>query len=174
MGRTEIDGVPVFWVDDPGPFTAGLVLGMGVVDETFRTAGVGHAIEHLALSVVGRTHLDFTGQHRLTETEFTATGPVGQVVDFLAQVCDGLTRLPIARLGLETGVIAAEASRTTGPADAVLLALRYGYDSLGLAPLDVVPPSEIGETDVLDHVRRLVTTGNAAVYLSAPPPPGLR
>ena len=174
VGRTEVDGVPVFWVDDPGPFTAGLVLGMGVLDETFRTAGVGHAVEHLALSVLGRTHLDFTGQHRLTETEFTATGPVEEVLAFLEQVCRGLTSLPMDRLCLECGVMAAEASRATGPADAVLLALRYGYDSLGLAPLDVVPPSSIGEADVLEHVERLVTTGNAAVYLSAPPPPGLR
>lgn len=172
--QTEVDGVPVYWVDDPGPLTAGLVLGMGVVDETFRTAGVGHVVEHLALARMGRTHLDFSGTHRLLETEFSATGPVDQVVDFLLRVCEGLADPPLDRFDLETGVIAAESSRATSPADAVLLALRYGYEGLGLAPLDVVPPSELTEQDVVAHVRRLAVTGNAAVYLSAPPPAGLR
>ena len=123
--QTEVDGVPVYWVDDPGSLTAGLVLGMGVVDETFRTAGVGHVVEHLALARMGRTHLDFSGTHRLLETEFSATGPVDQVVDFLLRVCEGLADPPLDRFDLETGVIAAESSRATSPADAVLLALQH-------------------------------------------------
>ena len=86
---------------------------MGLQHEEFRSNGVGHAVEHLAMSAVPRSHLDRNASIGLTETEFTATGPVAAVVEFLRQVCEGLADLPLTRLEREVGVLDAE----SGPGD---------------------------------------------------------
>lgn len=47
--RTSTSGVPTFWTDGPGRFSAGLVFRVGRVDETLVTSGITHLVEHLAL-----------------------------------------------------------------------------------------------------------------------------
>src|SRR3954454_9377423 len=49
MQRIEIDGVPVLWEQGPAPLRATLTFGVGGRDETFRTLGVTHMVEHLAM-----------------------------------------------------------------------------------------------------------------------------
>jgi hypothetical protein len=48
---SEIDGIPVFTAPLlPGlPFVAGMVFRVGRCDETLRTSGITHLVEHLAL-----------------------------------------------------------------------------------------------------------------------------
>jgi hypothetical protein len=174
LHREVVDGVPVFWADSPGPLTAGLVIGMGLLHEEFRSNGVGHAVEHLAMSAVPRSHLDRNASIGLTETEFTATGPVPAVVEFLRQVCEALADLPLTRLEREAGVLDAESGLSTNPAHAAALALRFGYTGLGLAPLGTLPAAALTPEQVRAHAQRYAVRGNAAVYLSGPVPDGLR
>lgn len=174
LHRTVVDGVPVFWACSPGPLTAGLVIGMGLQHEEFRTNGVGHAVEHLAMSAVPRSHLDRNASIGLTETEFTATGPVAAVVEFLRQVCEGLADLPLTRLEREAGVLDAESGLATNPAHGAALALRFGYTSLGLAPLGTLPAAALTSEQVRAHAQRYAVRGNVAVYLSGPVPADLR
>jgi predicted Zn-dependent peptidase len=174
LHRKVVDGVPVFWARSPGPLTAGLVIGMGMQHEEFRSNGVGHAVEHLAMSAVPRSHLDRNASIGLTETEFTATGPVAAVVEFLRQVCEGLTDLPLARLEREAGVLDAESGLSTNPAHGAALALRFGYTGLGLAPLGTLPAAALTPEQVRAHAQRYAVRGNAAVYLSGPVPADLR
>ncbi len=174
LHRDVVDGVPVFWAHTPGPLTAGLVLGMGLQHEEFRSNGVGHAVEHLAMSAVPRSHLDRNAAIGLTETEFTATGRPEAVVEFLAQVCTALGDLPLTRLEREAGVLDAESGLSTNPAHAAALALRFGYVGLGLAPLGTLPAAALTPEQVRAHAQRYAVRGNAAVYLSGPIPPGLR
>lgn len=174
LHRETVDGIPVFWADAPGPLTAGLVVGMGLQDEDFRSNGVGHAVEHLAMSAVPRSHLDRNASTGLTETEFTATGPGPAVVQFLHQVCTALGDLPLARLEREAGVLDAESGLATNSAHAAALALRYGYSGLGLAPLGSLPASAITPEQVRSHAQRYAVRGNVAVYLSGPVPDTLR
>lgn len=42
--RTDVDGVPVVWVDTPGRLHAQLVFRVGITDETFLTTGVTHLV----------------------------------------------------------------------------------------------------------------------------------
>lgn len=174
LHRDVVDGVPVFWARSPGPLTAGLVIGMGLLHEEFRSNGVGHAVEHLAMSAVPRSHLDRNASIGLTETEFTATGPVDAVVEFLGQVCAALSELPLTRLEREAGVLDAESGLSTNPAHGAALALRFGYTGLGLAPLGTLPAAALTPEQVRAHAQRFAVRGNAAAYLSGPVPPGLR
>jgi predicted Zn-dependent peptidase len=173
LHREVVDGVAVFWARSPGPLTAGLVIGMGLQHEEFRANGVGHAVEHLAMSAVPRSHLDRNASIGLTETEFTATGPVDAVVEFLGQVCAALADLPLTRLEREAGVLDAESGLSTNPAHGAALALRFGYCGLGLAPLGTLPAASLTPEQVRAHAQRFAARGNAAVYLSGPVPPGL-
>ncbi len=174
LHRDVRDGIPVFWVDVPGAFTGGLLLGMGVADEEYRESGIGHAVEHLAMSAIPRTHLDCNASIGLTETEFSATGPVGAVVEFLEQICTALGDLPLARLEREAGVLDAEGGLSAGPAHGAALALRYGYSGVGLAAAGAVPARALDPARVAAHAARHAVRGNAAVFLSGPPPAGLR
>lgn len=174
LHRDVVDDVPVFWAHSPGPLTAGLVIGMGLQHEDFRSNGVGHAVEHLAMSAVPRSHLDRNASIGLTETEFTATGPASAVVEFIAQVCSALADLPLPRLEREAGVLDAESGLATNPANGAALALRFGYSGLGLAPLGTLPAAALTPAQVRRHARRYAVRGNAALYLSDPIPPGLR
>lgn len=122
--RTEIDGIPVFWQEAPGPLSAGLVFACGTRDETFMTIGVTHLIEHLAMSTLPKLHHDHNASVDLTTTEFLATGRPEQVVAFLEAVCTALRALPIGRLAQEAGVIEAEASMAVHPTEAALLMRR--------------------------------------------------
>ena len=47
--RTEVDGVPVWFTDVPGPCMGGVLFRVGRQDETLSTHGITHAVEHLAL-----------------------------------------------------------------------------------------------------------------------------
>ncbi|HET9656813.1 MAG TPA: hypothetical protein VFP72_15780, partial [Kineosporiaceae bacterium] len=174
LHRDMVDGIPVFWAHSPGPLTAGLVIGMGLQHEEFRSNGVGHAVEHLAMSAVPRSHLDRNASIGLTETEFIATGPVPAVVEFLGQVCAALSDLPLPRLEREAGVLDAESGLSTNPAHAAALALRFGYSGLGLAPLGTLPAASLTPEQVRAHAQTYAVRGNAAVYLSGPIPPDLR
>ena len=48
------DGVAVFQVEGPVPFSAGLVFGVGRRDESFVKGGPDHLVEHLVMRPWGR------------------------------------------------------------------------------------------------------------------------
>jgi hypothetical protein len=174
MEQTEIDGVPVFWAEGPAPMTATLAFGCGARDETFRTIGVTHLIEHLAMSTLPRLHHEHNASVDMEITQFFATGKPGQLVDFLRQVCEALSDLPLDRIDKEAGVLAAEGSQAIHPTAGTLLARRFGTSGYGLAPwlgpgFDRLPASAVAE-----HAGRFFTKGNAVLALTGPPPEGLR
>ena len=47
--RTDVDGVPAFWVQGDGPLRASLVFRIGQADEPLVRRGWTHLLEHLAL-----------------------------------------------------------------------------------------------------------------------------
>ena len=174
MIRTEIDGVPVLWEQGPEPMTAALVFGVGARDETFRTTGVTHLIEHLVMASLERSPLDRNAMVDLNSTVFHATGRPEAVVDFINCVCAAVSDLPLGRLEKESRVLRAEEGIAEHPAVAVALIARYGYRAQGLAGAAGPGPEQLSRTQVLDHARRYFTRANAVLVLSAQPPPGLR
>lgn len=174
MHHDLIDGVPVIWTETPGPLEATLMFGCGVQDETFRTLGVTHLVEHLAMSTLPRLHFDHNASVSLSITDFTCTGRPEQVVDFLARVCTALTELPLERIEKEAGVLAAEGSGAADPVTGELLSIRYGTQGLGLASFSGPGADRIPLEAVRETVARHFHAGNAVLALTGPPPQGLR
>nr|BEK71125.1 hypothetical protein KPHV_83520 [Kitasatospora purpeofusca] len=174
MHHDLIDGVPVIWTETPGPLEATLMFGCGIQDETFRTFGVTHLVEHLAMSTLPRLHFDHNASVSLSMTDFTCTGRPEQVVDFLARVCEALTGLPLERIEKEAGVLAAEGSGVADPVTAELLSIRYGTQGLGLASFSGPGADRIPLDAVRSTLARHFHAGNAVLALTGPPPEGLR
>ena len=173
MRISEINGVPVFWQEAPGPLTAGLVFGCGTRDETFMTIGVTHLVEHLVMSTLPRTHHDSSATVDLFTTEFVATGRPDQVVAFLRTVCAGISAIPVDRLPQEVGVLDAEDGMATRPTAAALLTRRFGARDVGLETYAGPGLRQLSAADVTAHAARFFVAGNAALWLTGPPPDGL-
>src|SRR3954453_16158402 len=170
----EIDGVPGFWQEAPGPLSAGLVFGCGTRDETVMTIGVTHLVEHLAMTTMPKVHHDTNAAVDLLTTEFVVTGRPDQVVAFLHGVCAGLATIPLDRLAREVGVIEAEAGMAAHPTAAALLTRRFGARDVGLESFAGPGLAGIPAEAVMAHVARFFVSGNAALWLTGRPPPGLR
>ena len=82
--RTEIDGIPVWFTDVPGPCLAGLVFRVGRCDETLPVSGITHMVEHLALYPLAPTRLDMNGTVGLLTTTFNVAGTQAGVAIWLA------------------------------------------------------------------------------------------
>ncbi|WMX45045.1 hypothetical protein RGF97_09545 [Streptomyces roseicoloratus] len=174
MHSIEIDGVTVLWTEAPPPLEAALVFGCGVRDETFRTFGITHLVEHLAMSTLPRLHHDHNACVDLRTTDFLATGRPEQITAFLEAVCGALSDLPLERLDREAGVLAAEAGEPEHPTTGALLSRRYGLACAGLAPWRGPGADRLAPEAVREHVRRFFHADNAVLILSGPPPEGLR
>jgi hypothetical protein len=174
MRRIEIDGVPVLWDQGPEPLRATLTFGVGARDETFRTLGVTHLIEHLAMSALPRVHYETNASVDLTVTEFTVCGRPEQVVEFLDAVCRSLAALPFDRIGKEAGVLAAEGGDYVHPTVAALLNERFGIRGLGLAVYHGPGYDRLSDEQVRAHAARFFVAGNAVLHLTGPPPADLR
>jgi hypothetical protein len=174
--RSEVDGVPVFWAELPGPPLGALIFRTGFADETLPTSGITHLVEHLALrqfSGVKRA-AEYNGHVEGLRTVFHAQGSAQDVADFLQGACRAIADLPLDDLEVERRILETEdAGSVTGPVTlhrrlrfgATGHALRY-YVQLGLRRLTA--------DDVAEWARERFTAGNAAAFLTFPPPEGLR
>lgn len=174
MHTTEIDGVPVFWEQGPEPLSAGLCFGVGRRNETFANGGITHLVEHLVLGDLPKSHLDSNGSVSPKMTEFTATGRPEAVAEFLAQVCDRLRELPLDRLAVEARVLAAENERSGGGELGDLLLFRYGAVGFGLVGMIEPAIASLTVDQLREHAARWFVRENAALWLTGPPPEGLR
>jgi predicted Zn-dependent peptidase len=170
--RTGGAGVPVLWSEAPGACTGVLYVRSGQVDETLRTGGINHLVEHMALFPVGRRAFGYNGRVDTLFTSFYAEGEPEEVAGFLAEICGHLAALPLDRLDVERRVLLTEgAGRPSGLYER-LLHLRFGavahgvgfYEELGLGWID-------GPTLERWTAERF-TAGNAVAWMSAPPPEG--
>lgn len=173
VNRDEIDGVPVLRQEAPGPLTATLLFGVGRRDETFVRGGLTHLVEHLVMGSLGRTHLDCNASVDQTFTEFTATGRPEAVAEFLTRVCAALRDLPLDRLAIEAGVLAAEGGAAAHPMEAFALCRRYGATGVGLAWLRDAAVDQLPPEAVREWAARYFVRGNAALWLTGPIPDGV-
>jgi zinc protease len=171
LERTLVDGVPVLWAEAPGQFTGTLMFRVGRADETLPTAGASHLVEHLALSTAGTRRFTVNGFVDGTRTAFWSAGTRDEVTGFLTDVARALGDLPLDRLDAERRVLRTEESSSgaNGP-PVVLLGLRYGPHGHGLLDYRELGLHQLGPDAVSAWARARFTSGNAAVWLSAPPP----
>lgn len=174
LHRTQVDGVTVVWTEAAPPLRAGLLFRTGRVDESLQTSGHTHLIEHAALTALGgdsRRHNGYVGG---IVTGFLTIGTETDVARFMSDVCTHLTSLPEDRLETEKQIIAAERAARSYDLIGDLLLWRYGAAGYGLAGMKEVGSGGATITQLRELAARGFTRGNAVLWMTGPPPEGLR
>ncbi len=169
--RADIDGIPVFWAQGiPGvPLLAGLVFRVGWSDETLRTRGLTHIVEHLALPTSASSSVDFNGAVDDTTTDFWFSGDRPEVLRLLTETCRMLSDLPLHRLQRERQILQAEAGQRGSSHVTHALSLRFGAGGHGLGFYDELALDWVGPTDVSAWATERFTRASVAAYMTAPP-----
>jgi zinc protease len=171
---TEADGVAVVWAEAPGPLRAGLLFRAGRADETLATSGHTHLVEHMAFTSMADTLHRHNGMVDIATSGFFTVGDPGEVSAFLASVCHALASVPAERLEEEKRLLKAEAATRPHDVCGHLLVWRFGAAGYGMAGM-----AELGlHRATIDQLREFsaqrFTSGNAILWLTGPPPAGLR
>lgn len=168
--RTQLGDLPAFWAEGSGPFAAGLLFRVGEADETLARSGITHLVEHLALPARTVRGVQFDGSVDATIAAFMATGPMEQVLEFLASTAAALADPPLDRLETERRILRTEAgSRGVGPPSAQKV-FRFGPVGPGLVGYEELGLRWLGPEDVSFWARGRFTVGNAALWMTSEPP----
>lgn len=175
MIKTEhVDGVRLLRHRNPQEHTdVTLTFAVGARDETLRTVGVAHTVEHLVMSTVRQLPIQVEAEVDLMTTTFAASGSPARVGEFLNRLCAALADPPVDRLAVEAGVLAAEDGWAAHPMAAFLLFVRYGADGPGLAWLEGAGYDGLTAEHVTSFARKWFVPGNAVLQVSGPLPDGL-
>ncbi|MDY0909101.1 hypothetical protein [Microbacterium sp. CFBP9034] len=166
IGSAVVDGMPVLLARSEGPVSGGLVFRVGWADEPLARRGVTHLVEHLALFGQNLSDLHHNGATDEWATQFHATGSVAKVVAFLNGVCAALRDLPLDRMEVEKGILAAEAARGSGHAFDRLRVERYGVRGPGGAGYEGFGLPAVSAADVATWVGERFTRGNAVAWIT--------
>lgn len=171
INRTEIDGIPTFWADAPGPFQGSLIFRCGRADEALRSGGISHMTEHLAIYPFDRLPHAHGGFVDDTRTVFHATGEPDEVGAYLSDICRNLGELPVERLGSERRVLEAEdeSSGQTHPA----WHLRFGPSGYGLVGYREYGLQTVDPDEILCWSKQRYNRSNCALWFSGRPPENL-
>ncbi|MCV2395283.1 hypothetical protein OEB99_13285 [Actinotalea sp. M2MS4P-6] len=170
---TEVDGIPTVWVDDPGPYSGGLLLRMGTADEELPTRGHSHMLEHLALFGLGRPGDHSLGEVDATTTHLHTVGTPDEVADFLSKAARQLVDPPVSRLQDEKGVLRAEAARRAPYVLAEASTWRWGTRGYGLESSQEWGLTSMTADSIRAWSARFVGRHNAVLWFTGPPPPSL-
>ncbi|WP_433022131.1 hypothetical protein [Kribbella sp. CA-294648] len=175
MIKTEhLDGVRLLRHRQPQEHTdVTLTFAVGARDETLRTVGVAHTVEHLVMSTVRQLPIQLEAEVDLMTTTFAASGSPARVGEFLNRLCAALADPPVDRLAVEAGVLAAEDGWAAHPMAAFLLFVRYGADGPGLAWLEGAGYDGLTAEHVTSFAQKWFVPGNAVLRVSGPLPEGL-
>ncbi|GCD92324.1 insulinase family protein [Nocardioides sp. LS1] len=171
--RTDVDGVPCFWVRSGRPtLTARLLFRTGAADESLHESGWTHLLEHLALHDRDGGGLQVNGSVSVLHTAFDAVGSPEAVAAFLTGVASWVSGPDLAELDRERRVLAVEAQQGTSAARRAFT-WRYGACGPGIIGLSELGLGRATAERLSERARRIFTRGNAALVLDGPPPADL-
>lgn len=171
--RTEVCGIPTFWSPGPEPLSAALVFGTGTADESLRSRGITHLVEHLALFGLDHRQIEFNGHVTDSTTVFASSGTVDDVNRVFAKVGAAFTHgLPLDRLDHERRILRTEAQSRGATRFGTHLAYRYGPAGVGLLDYPELGLRWLGGDEVSSWAGRF-NASTAALVLSGPPPEAL-
>ena len=165
----QIDGVPVYWMDVPGPLSAALIFRVGRADEIPARYGITHLVEHLALAPLGVQDYEHNGGVESVRTVFEVAGSRADVARFLADVTHSLSALPTSRLLIERAIVRREADENGRAVGDALRGYRFGGVGFGATAEDEHGIHWLGEDLVREWADRNFNRQNAVLVLSGPP-----
>jgi hypothetical protein len=172
--RTDVDGVPVLWVDADVKPLAALLFRVGRADEPFVKAGATHVVEHLAFHQLGERPYQVNGFVDHVQTVFHAAGRADENAAFLTDVAGAVSNLETDRLPQELRVLRVEAGQRGPVVINALFTYRYGAETLGRAAVAENALHRITPDEVTAWSRDWFTRGSAVAWMSYPPPAGFR
>ncbi|CAN7192318.1 insulinase family protein [Microbacterium sp. LjRoot45] len=172
----DVDGIPAYWADIRTNYTGTFTFGVGLRDETARTAGLAHLIEHLVMARVGRVNVTHNATTADESISFYAQGSPAAVGDFLTRVGQAISSLHETTpetVAEQRRIISNELGDQDERPGRGHLIDRFGNRSVGL--LDLGSPAHRSHTreDVLRFADEWLHVGNAALSFTGPPPEGL-
>ncbi|HEY9336848.1 MAG TPA: insulinase family protein [Kribbella sp.] len=150
-----------------------LTFAVGSRDETLRTIGVAHALEHLVMYSVRDLPIEMNAEVDLLTTTFVASGSPARVGEFLDRIARALAAPPVDRLALEAQVLTAEEGHVAHPVVAFLLNVRFGARGPGLAWLEGPGYDGLTSEHVLSFAKEWFVPQNAVLQVTGPLPEGL-
>ncbi|MFJ9826213.1 hypothetical protein ACIRSU_17840 [Streptomyces sp. NPDC101160] len=175
MRRTEINGIPLYWDDVPGPFTAHLLLGTGVEHEPLPRRGVTAIAEQLALASAAAGADEVGSAVEGDHTRFWVTGEPEGVAEVVNRLCRALAEPPVA--GLAAAVRRVEARQLREERwerfQERELGFRYGLRGPGRAGWGAMAVAHIGAETVRAWAAERFTRAGAVLLLTGPPPKAL-
>ena len=126
LRRTDIDGVPTFFVEGAQTPFATLFFRVGFVDEPLIKRGWTHLLEHMAMHERDHPNIQCNASVDLTVTAFQVTGDEPDIVTFLADLTSWLKEPRLESLEHERQILQREASQATYGDVAMHLGHRYG------------------------------------------------
>ncbi len=172
--RTEVDGVPVFYID-AGPRThASIAFRVGRADEPFTKVGISHVVEHLAIHQLGDRAYPINGSVDHVITGFFAAGEADESAAYVQDIVGALGALETDRLPVELRVLRSEAAQRGPNVIDAQLTYRYGTEGPGRASQTEFALQGLTAGDVTAWAGERFTAGNAAAWLGFAPPAGFR
>ncbi|MET9314918.1 hypothetical protein ABZX12_24160 [Kribbella sp. NPDC003505] len=169
-----LSGVRVIRLPEPQRHTdVTLTFLVGSRDETLRTIGVAHALEHLVMHTVRDLPIEMNAEVDLLATTFVASGSPARVGEFLNRLCRALAGPPVDRLALEARVLTAEEGNVAHPVTAFLLNVRYGAKGPGLAWLEGAGYDGLTPEHVTSFAKKWFVAANAVLQVAGPFPEDL-
>jgi zinc protease len=174
LHRTQTNGIPLLWSPCPGPLAGGIVFRVGRADEPVPQGGITHLVEHLAMSGAEDGPYDECNAFiDAAVTVFAARGEPADVAGFINQVAATLSDLPLSRVAAERRVLNVEGAEGGVGVGGDLLTARYGLRGFGVVGGRELGLGWLGPEQVAAYAARYFTAGNAALWFTGPPPPGL-
>jgi len=172
--RTEIDGVPFFWMADGPRQMANLRFRVGRSDEPFRVTGITHLLEHLAFHRIGERKFPVNGSVDHVVTEFVSVGRPDENASFMGDIAGALGDIDAERLTREARVLRVEDDGRGPNPIREFINLRYGAANLGRSALNEHALHVAGPADLRAWSAHWFTAGNAIGWMSHEPPAGMR
>lgn len=172
----QINGIPVYRSDIATPFTGTLTFGVGRRDETAKTAGIAHLLEHLIMLRVGKVTVAHNATTDDETVSFFAQGDAQLVTDFLNRVGSAVRTLgdcTESDVDAQRKIIAAELGNDDERAGRGALLDRFGVQSVGLIEFGSPGHRSLTRAEALSFAEEWFHAGNAAVALTGPIPDGL-
>jgi hypothetical protein len=162
--RTEVDGVPTYWVEDEGPCRAGLVFRSGESDEPPTHRGLSNLVQRLAIGTLGDRPYEYAGGVDGSTTTFAVVGNPDEVAEHIRLICAALVDLPLSRLRAE-----GRALRLAGSvpgSDVPLERLRFGLTSIGRIGFRELALCEARPNQVRSWAESRFTRGNCVLWVA--------